>query len=322
VPFLLRWRDQLFALLTARHARDRLPAAAAGDVVDSGARGTGACVRVDVRPEAHAVRYRTGDSRRHPDILRLIRGWPSTRSCSTRSTPRGGLRESLFGADPAAEVLAVPGQGRTVGFACSSATTPPSAAAAAFTWRLFVEPAWRGRGYGKALLKAVARIAVERGCPRFEWAVLDWNTPAHRVLSQLRGPAAGRLDDLPPDRRCLRGLRRTTDSDESERGGDRGGFPGGLVGAREAPDPAAALHARIDQLADAGEAEVIANRRHLHQHPELSNREFETEKFIVKQLKALGYECIRASPAPAWSRAQGRQPGRWWRCVRTWTRCR
>jgi GNAT superfamily N-acetyltransferase len=55
------------------------------------------------------------------------------------------------------------------------------------TWRghagiyledLFVRPAFRGRGIGKALLAAVAAIAVAEGCPRLEWAVLDWNTPA------------------------------------------------------------------------------------------------------------------------------------------------
>lgn len=43
---------------------------------------------------------------------------------------------------------------------------------------LFVRPAARGAGLGKALLAHVARIAVERGCERFEWAVLDWNEPA------------------------------------------------------------------------------------------------------------------------------------------------
>ena len=36
----------------------------------------------------------------------------------------------------------------------------------------------RGRGIGKGLLAAVARIAVDRGCPRYEWSVLDWNTPS------------------------------------------------------------------------------------------------------------------------------------------------
>ena len=55
------------------------------------------------------------------------------------------------------------------------------------TWRghagiyledLFVRPAFRGKGFGKALFSAVAAIAVAEGCPRFEWAVLDWNTPA------------------------------------------------------------------------------------------------------------------------------------------------
>ena len=43
---------------------------------------------------------------------------------------------------------------------------------------LYVEPAHRGKGLGKALITAVARIAVERGCGRYEWTVLDWNTPA------------------------------------------------------------------------------------------------------------------------------------------------
>lgn len=55
------------------------------------------------------------------------------------------------------------------------------------TWRgraglyledLFVKPEYRGRGVGEALLARCAAIAVERGCPRFEWAVLDWNEPA------------------------------------------------------------------------------------------------------------------------------------------------
>ena len=55
------------------------------------------------------------------------------------------------------------------------------------TWRghagiyiedIFVRPAYRSRGIGKALLSAVAAIAVQQGCPRLEWAVLDWNTPA------------------------------------------------------------------------------------------------------------------------------------------------
>lgn len=43
---------------------------------------------------------------------------------------------------------------------------------------LYVQPAYRGRGYGKALLKKLAQITVERGCGRLEWACLDWNQPS------------------------------------------------------------------------------------------------------------------------------------------------
>lgn len=43
---------------------------------------------------------------------------------------------------------------------------------------LFVEPEYRGKGYGKGLLKKLASIAVERGCGRLEWSCLDWNAPS------------------------------------------------------------------------------------------------------------------------------------------------
>ena len=57
---------------------------------------------------------------------------------------------------------------------------------------LFVEPAHRGKGIGKALLTHVAKVAVERKCGRFEWAVLDWNTPA---INFYRSLGAVPLDD-------------------------------------------------------------------------------------------------------------------------------
>jgi GNAT superfamily N-acetyltransferase len=50
---------------------------------------------------------------------------------------------------------------------------------------LFVLPEARGRGAGRALLRALARIALRRGCGRMEWAVLDWNTPSIRFYKRL-----------------------------------------------------------------------------------------------------------------------------------------
>ena len=50
---------------------------------------------------------------------------------------------------------------------------------------LFVEPAHRGQGYGKALLVHLARLAVDRGCGRFEWSVLDWNVDAQAFYESL-----------------------------------------------------------------------------------------------------------------------------------------
>jgi len=62
-----------------------------------------------------------------------------------------------------------------------------------------------------------------------------------------------------------------------------------------------ALHARIGQLAAAGQAQVVAWRRDLHEHPELGNEETRTAALIAAQLKRLGIEVKPAWPAPAWS---------------------
>ncbi|HKO58977.1 MAG TPA: GNAT family N-acetyltransferase [Thermoanaerobaculia bacterium] len=89
------------------------------------------------------------------------------------------LRETLFGARRYAEVIIAEDEGRPVGFALffhnySTFLGQPGI----YLEDLFVEPDARGRGYGKALLIELARIATERGCGRVEWAVLNWNTPA------------------------------------------------------------------------------------------------------------------------------------------------
>ena len=50
---------------------------------------------------------------------------------------------------------------------------------------LFVLPEYRGKGYGKLLLKRLARLTLQRGCGRLEWACLDWNTPSRKIYDSL-----------------------------------------------------------------------------------------------------------------------------------------
>lgn len=99
------------------------------------------------------------------------------------------LGEHLFGARPYCEALVAEEDGagrRVVGFALffhnySTFLARPGM----YLEDLFVMPDARRRGHGRDLLKAVARIAVERGCGRFEWAVLHWNEPAIRFYKAL-----------------------------------------------------------------------------------------------------------------------------------------
>ena len=89
------------------------------------------------------------------------------------------LRESLFGARPAAEVVFARVGEERVGFALFFETYSTFLAQRGlYLEDLFVKPEHRGLGYGRALLAHLARMAVARGCGRFEWALLDWNAPA------------------------------------------------------------------------------------------------------------------------------------------------
>jgi GNAT superfamily N-acetyltransferase len=93
---------------------------------------------------------------------------------------REELRRHIFGPRPYAEVLIADTEaGENAGFALffhnfSTWEGRPGV----YLEDLFVRPECRRRGYGRMLLAAVARLAVERGCARFEWSVLDWNEPA------------------------------------------------------------------------------------------------------------------------------------------------
>ncbi len=90
-----------------------------------------------------------------------------------------GLRAQLFGAQPAAEVLVGEVDGQPAGFALFFHNFSTFLGKRGlYLEDLFVRPAFRGAGLGKALMAALARIAVARDCGRFEWSVLDWNAPA------------------------------------------------------------------------------------------------------------------------------------------------
>ena len=88
------------------------------------------------------------------------------------------LREWLFEKQKAEVIFALAG-GREVGFALFFHNFSTFLGrAGVYLEDLFVLPEERGKGYGKALLKELGRIAVERGCGRLEWACLDWNRPS------------------------------------------------------------------------------------------------------------------------------------------------
>ena len=96
------------------------------------------------------------------------------------------LRPQLFGERPAAEAMVAEVHGEVVAFALyftnfSTFLAQPGL----YLEDLYVRPAQRGRGIGEAMLKRLASLAVERGCGRFEWSVLDWNADAIRFYERM-----------------------------------------------------------------------------------------------------------------------------------------
>ena len=100
------------------------------------------------------------------------------------------IRESFFGPAPHAQAVIARVGGDAVGFAIwfstySTFLSKPGI----YLEDLFVLPEWRGKGIGRALLRHLARIAVERGCGRIEWSVLDWNETAIRFYRSIGASA-------------------------------------------------------------------------------------------------------------------------------------
>src|SRR5262245_55610542 len=115
-----------------------------------------------------------------PAIAQLIRDLAEYERLAHAVTfDESKLREYLFGPRPYCEVLIAEDGGEVVGFALffhnySTFRGQPGI----YLEDLFVKPERRGKGHGKALLKALAKLALERDCGRLEWSVLNWNTPA------------------------------------------------------------------------------------------------------------------------------------------------
>ena len=115
-----------------------------------------------------------------PVILAFVRGLAEYEKLAHQVVAtEADLRRTLFGPRPYAEVFIARVGDAPAGLALffhsySTFLARPGI----YLEDLFVLPAFRGRGVGKALLRAVARVARERNCARVEWSVLDWNEPA------------------------------------------------------------------------------------------------------------------------------------------------
>jgi GNAT superfamily N-acetyltransferase len=134
----------------------------------------------DDRVARGALVIRRGTERDVPTILRLIRGLAEyERLAHEVEATTARVRAHGFGPRRYFETIICRRGGTPVGFALYFFTYSTFLARPTlYLEDLFVLPEERGTGAGKALLRALARIAVRRGCGRLEWAVLDWNRPA------------------------------------------------------------------------------------------------------------------------------------------------
>lgn len=127
-----------------------------------------------------AFTLRAAEPRDLPAITGLIRELAEFEQLShlVQTTPEA-LHPHLFGERPVAEAQVAEAGGAVVAFALfftnfSTFLARPGL----YLEDLYVQPAWRGHGIGQALLRRLGALAVERGCGRFEWSVLDWNENA------------------------------------------------------------------------------------------------------------------------------------------------
>lgn len=120
-------------------------------------------------------------------LFELIQGLAEYEQLSHQVTGTPDLlQQHLSGDRPLVEAILAQCDGHIVGFALfftnySTFLTKPGL----YLEDLFVQPDYRQRGIGKALLRGLANLALERGCGRLEWSVLDWNEPAIAFYQRL-----------------------------------------------------------------------------------------------------------------------------------------
>jgi GNAT superfamily N-acetyltransferase len=153
---------------------------------------------------------RTGTEEDAPVIFSLIKELAEYEHLSHEVVASvDDIRETLFGERPFAETLIGEYQGLPISFALffynfSTFLGKPGI----YLEDLYVQPEQRGKGFGSEMLAHIATLAKERNCGRFEWSVLNWNTPAIRtyeklgaapmkewILYRLSGEALDRLAD-------------------------------------------------------------------------------------------------------------------------------
>ena len=133
------------------------------------------------------IRIEPAQERDVPLILELIRGLAEYERMSDQVVAtEAGLREALFGAQPSAEVIVAYADDQPAGFALFFHNFSTFLGRCGlYLEDLFVKPEFRRLGIGRRLLTELARLAVARGCGRFEWSVLDWNAPAIEFYKRL-----------------------------------------------------------------------------------------------------------------------------------------
>jgi GNAT superfamily N-acetyltransferase len=131
-------------------------------------------------PPAQSVAMRRATLADVPLVLRFIRELAEYEKLAHEVVASEELlAEQLFGARPGAEVVFADVAGEPVGFALFFHNFSTFLGRRGlYLEDLYVRPEARGRGIGRALLAELASIAIERGCGRLEWWVLDWNEPA------------------------------------------------------------------------------------------------------------------------------------------------